>query len=150
MSTLTAGPPRPRTAPRATIAPSAVEAPIVSTRRTPATPKQHAEPKSIEERLKLIDKLARDDSMHGSYRPAKVTAALPGTEEKLREMEARIGRGEAACATNDLTTEDLRALGYDYTISPNGAIIWRRVMSQADRIAEIEGAAARRREARGG
>lgn len=71
-------------------------------------------------------KLIHDHDLSASVRPGEPTAALPGTEEKVRAMQERAGRRQAVHHPEDLTMADCAALGLSCTTGANGSLVWLR------------------------
>src|SRR5262245_61950595 len=76
--------------------------------------------------LSRAARLVHHSDLAGSPLPDGPCPAFPGTAEKEAVMRARIAQGRSAFHPDDLTTEDMRRMGYRCTVDANGAPQWRR------------------------
>lgn len=96
----------------------------------------------------LIARLTRNDDLKGSPLPDCRTAAQPGTAVKVEVMRERARLGRNLFHPDDLTVEDMRAMGYGFTIGKNGTPIWRKAGREQDLRAAIDAALDRLRRKR--
>lgn len=139
--------PEPRS-PRLYVPPDEPPDPPLGATAAPEPPAAEVPPASQASRRRAARRLVRDADLQGSPRPSGRTAALPGTEEKIRVMAGRADAGEGLFHPADLSTADLRGMGFSFEVAPNGAVVWIRPVTEADRLEAIALAHERLRQAR--